>query len=250
MAFHDIAGNERAKAILKMALGRDRVPNSLLFCGPRGVGKRRTARVLAQALNCLNRKDDACGECGPCRAIEGRKFPDVLEIEALEDNSGVGIDQVRELRDIARLRPMSGRCRVFILPEDMLGDIQASAFLKILEEPPIFVYFILLSENPAQILPTVSSRCQILTFFPVSDEEIEKALLENGMPAAQARITALVCHGNIEKALEIILKMSQTIEEFKKLYQPDTLRLNFPLNTAIEQALNLYEPIFKSENIQ
>ena len=65
MAFHDIAGNGHAKAILKMALGRDRMPNSMLFCGPRGVGKRRTARVLAQALNCLNSKDDACGECGP-----------------------------------------------------------------------------------------------------------------------------------------------------------------------------------------
>lgn len=201
MAFHDIVGNRPIHNILRRALERGRVPNSILFCGPRGVGKRRTARVLAQALNCLNRKDDACGECESCRAIDGHKFPDVLELEAPEDKTVVTIEQIRELRKIAYLRPMSGRRRVFILPEDLLEVVQASAFLKILEEPPLFTHFFLLSENPAQILPTINSRCQTLTFLPVSDEEVERALRENGVDAEKARIIALVCHGNMEKAL-------------------------------------------------
>jgi DNA polymerase-3 subunit delta' len=211
MAFHDIAGNGRAKAILRMALGRDRVPNSLLFSGPRGVGKRRTARVLAQALNCLNRKDDACGACGPCRAIgAGDKkerrgtFPDVQEIEIREDKTEIVIDQMRELRAQAYLKPMVGRRRVFIVTAaDTMDDDAANALLKILEEPPLFTHIVLLCENPAQILPTIKSRCQILTFLPVSDEEVERSLRDIGIEAEKARIMALVCRGNIEKALEM-----------------------------------------------
>jgi len=243
MPFHDIAGNGHAKAILKMALGRDRVPNSLLFCGPPGVGKRRTARVLAQALNCLNSKDDACGECGPCRGIEtaGKKdergtFPDVLEYEIpkdrkdsknkkdgdgaqanevtetdeTEDKKGeskktvITIKQMRELRELAFLKPMVGRRRVFIVTAADTMEVEAAtALLKILEEPPLFTHIILLSENPEEILPTIKSRCRILTFLPISDEEIEKALLDRDVASERARVAAIVCRGNMEKALEM-----------------------------------------------
>lgn len=209
MAFHDIAGNGRAKTILRLALGRNRVPNSLLFCGPRGVGKRRTARVLAQALNCLNSKDDACGVCGPCRAIETAdkkdkrgSFPDVQEIEIAPDKTVVTIEQMQELRRLAYLKPMAGRRRVFIVDQaESMSDDAANSLLKVLEEPPLHTQIVLLSDNPALILPTIKSRCQTLTFLPVSDEEVERALRDNGVDAEKARIIALVCHGNMEKAL-------------------------------------------------
>ena len=209
MAFHDIAGNGRAKTILRLALGRNRVPNSLLFCGPRGVGKRRTARVLAQALNCLNSKDDACGACGPCRAIETAdkkdkrgNFPDVQEIEIAPDKTVVTIEQMQELRRLAYLKPMTGRRRVFIVDQaESMSDDAANSLLKVLEEPPFHTQIVLLSDNPALILPTIKSRCQVLTFLPVSDEEVERALCDNGVDAEKARIIALVCHGNMEKAL-------------------------------------------------
>jgi DNA polymerase III subunit delta' len=209
MAFHDIAGNGRAKTILRLALGRNRVPNSLLFCGPRGVGKRRTARVLAQALNCLNSKDDACGACGPCRAIETAdkkdkrgNFPDVQEIEIAPDKTVVTIEQMQELRHLAYLKPMAGRRRVFIVDQaESMSDDAANSLLKVLEEPPFHTQIVLLSDNPALILPTIKSRCQVLTFLPVSDEEVERALRDNGVDAEKARIIALVCHGNMEKAL-------------------------------------------------
>ena len=237
MAFHDIAGNRAIHNILRRALERGRVPNSILFCGPQGVGKRRTARVLAQALNCLNRRDDACGECGPCRAIEieGKKdkrgtFPDVLEYEIPKDNKDfkgkkdiskegtegkeekngeddktvITIKQMKELRKLAALKPMVGRRRVFIVDEaESMSEEAANAVLKILEEPPLFVQIVLLSENRESMLPTILSRCRVLTFQPVSDEEVEKALLERGIPPDHARIRAIVCRGNIEKALEM-----------------------------------------------
>ena len=85
MAFQDIAGNGRVKQILKLALARDRVPNSLLFAGPDGVGKGRTALTLAKALNCLERTGDSCDRCSSCLAIDGGRFPDVMEVETAGD---------------------------------------------------------------------------------------------------------------------------------------------------------------------
>ena len=80
MAFDDILGNSRAKRILKKALQRGRVPNSLLFTGPEGVGKRDMALVLAKAMNCLQEKDDSCEVCASCKAVNNRNFPDVMVI--------------------------------------------------------------------------------------------------------------------------------------------------------------------------
>lgn len=204
MPFHDVAGNARVHNIIRRALAADRLPNSLIFCGPRGVGKRRTARLTAQALNCLTRKDDACGECGPCRAIEAQKYPDVLEIGVLEDKTVVGVEQWDVVRKAVYLRPMNGRKRIFIVVgADIMSGHSGNAMLKVLEEPPTFTHFILLGENPALFPETVQSRCQILSFLPVSEEEIKRALLEKNVPADRAGILAVVCRGNIEKALEM-----------------------------------------------
>jgi DNA polymerase-3 subunit delta' len=212
MPFHDIAGNGRVKSILKLALGRGRVPHALLFCGPRGVGKRATARVLAQALNCLVSPDDACGECDSCRAVTkvnektGRigVHPDVIEYELLEEAEKVKIEQLRELISLAYLKPMLGRKRVFIVDDvDLMSEPARHTLLKILEEPPLFTQIILISENPVLLLPTIRSRCQTLTFLPVSDEEVEKALIDRGVEPEKARIMALVVRGNLERALDL-----------------------------------------------
>ncbi|MCX6561143.1 MAG: DNA polymerase III subunit [Candidatus Aminicenantes bacterium] len=212
MPFHDIAGNGRVKSVLRMALRRGRVPHALLFIGPRGVGKRATARALAQALNCRVGIDDACGECESCRAIvkydELSKrigtHPDVLEYELMEDKAKVKIDQVRELISLAYLKPMLGRKRVFIIDDaDVLSEEAKNSLLKVLEEPPLFTHIILLSDNSAPVLPTIKSRCRILTFLPVSDEEVEKALIDRGVEPEKARIMALVVRGNLERALDL-----------------------------------------------
>lgn len=202
MAFKDIAGNNRVKKILRLALKRNRLPNSMLFCGPEGVGKKQTALVLAKALNCERTRDDACEECSTCRAIQNRNFPDVIEI--FPDGQDVKIDQIRFLRQIAFLKPMSGRKRVFIVAEAEKMNAEASnAFLKILEEPPLTSHILLVSHNPLLILPTIKSRCQILNFQPVSKEEIEIILKERGYGEEKAKIIALLVRGNLERALSV-----------------------------------------------
>lgn len=200
MAFHDIAGNSRVKKILKLSLRRQRVPNSMLFCGPQGVGKRNAALTLAKALNCLEKTDDACEECLHCRAIQGGNFPDVIEIVAAGDF--IKIDQMPIVKQLAYLKPMSGRRRVFLVDEaEKMNEESANSILKVLEEPPLFTHIILITDNPAFILQTVKSRCQVLSFSPVSKDEIEQALRDRGYEEEKARIMALLVRGNLEQAL-------------------------------------------------
>ncbi len=202
MAFKDISGNSRVKKILRKALQKNKVPNSMLFCGPRGIGKRDMAFVLAKTMNCERKKDDACEVCPPCKAINAGNFPDVIEISAEKDV--IVIDQMRELRKIAYLKPMMGKKRVFVVVgADKMTEEAANSLLKILEEPPLFSYIILVADNPFLIMPTIKSRCQVLNFSPVSKEDIEKILVEKGYEEKKARIISLLVNGNLKQALSL-----------------------------------------------
>jgi len=202
MAFHDIAGNSRVKKVLQLSLKRGRVPNSVLFGGPEGVGKRQTALVLAKALNCLKKTEDACEECSSCRAINEGNFPDVIEIVAVGDI--IKVDQMPIVKQLAYLKPMTGKRRVFIIDEaEKMNEESANSILKVLEEPPLFTHILLISDNPASLLQTVKSRCQTLNFSPVSKDEIEKALRGAGYEEDRARIIALLVRGNLEQALDL-----------------------------------------------
>jgi len=202
MAFKDILGNERQKKILRRALQKKRIPNSLLFCGPEGVGKERMALVLAKAMNCEKKKDDACEVCSSCRAISRANFPDVMSI-APEENV-IKIDQMRILKQTAYFKPMVGKKRVFIVDEaEKMNEEAANSLLKILEEPPLFSHIVLVTPNPDLIKPTIKSRCQIISFQPISREDIERILIEKGFGREKAKIVSLLVGGNLKRALSL-----------------------------------------------
>jgi DNA polymerase III delta' subunit len=212
LAFKDILGNQRVKHILHKALGRGRIPGSLLFSGPEGVGKRDVALTVAKALNCLNLRDDACEKCDHCLAINKGRFPDVLEITPEKDM--IKINQIREMKQVVYLKPMTGRKKVFILrPAESMSLDAANSTLKVLEEPPEFSHIILLTENPFQLLPTIKSRCQRLAFTPVSPYDIQKALTNRGIDAKKARIMSLMSQGNVRQAMK--MKWDEAEEERK-----------------------------------
>jgi len=216
MGFSDVLGNDRIKKILRLALERGRVPNSILFSGPKGVGKKRLAVILAQALNCERETADACGECPTCVKIANGKLPDVWTIEP--EGQSIKLEPMQEVRQAAYLRPLSARRRVFIVAdaEKMTGDA-ANSLLKILEEPPSSSHIILVTSNAHLILPTIKSRCQILNFSPIGREAIARALAEKGQAEERARIIALLVNGNLEEALA--LKWDEAQEKRREAWE-------------------------------
>ncbi len=162
--FDEVVGQEHITTTLKNAIRQNKVAHAFLFCGPRGVGKTTTARILAKTINCENITDDyeACGECASCIAFQKKNAPNIIELDAASHNS---VDDIRNLNEQVRIPPAQGNYKLFIIDEvHMLSIAAFNAFLKTLEEPPPFAIFILATTEKHKILPTILSRCQIYDF--------------------------------------------------------------------------------------
>jgi DNA polymerase-3 subunit delta' len=130
----------------------------------------------------------------------------------------IKIEQMRLLKSTTYLKPMVGKKRVFIISNaEKMSEEASNSLLKILEEPPSFSHIFLLTDNPYLILPTIKSRCQVLSFAPVFKEDIEKVLLEKGYGAEKARVISLVVHGNLRYALS--LDWDDLLEKRQKAWQ-------------------------------
>jgi len=206
MRLADIIGHAPVVALLRQAVARERVPQSLLFAGPDGVGKRATAIALAQALNCPARRasqaDDACGTCPTCQRIGRGQHSDVVAIDRGED-SIIKIKVLRErVLDAIGYRPFEAVKRVFIIAADDLDVIQQDALLKTLEEPPPSAVLILVSAYPGTLLETVQSRCRRLRFGPLNERDVARVLVEHaGVERAAANALAAASGGSVSRAL-------------------------------------------------
>ncbi len=178
LVFADIAGQTHIKQTLQNELLRNEIVHAYLFSGPRAVGKTTTARVFARAINCQKRNADVvepCNECGACRAIFENRTLDVIEIDAA---SHTGVDNVREnIIAAARVANMLLRYKVFIIDEvHMLSASAFNALLKILEEPPSSVVFILATTEIQKVPPTIVSRCQRFDFHRIPADQMKARL--------------------------------------------------------------------------
>ena len=170
------------------------------------------ALTLAKALNCLILTDDSCDACPSCGAIDEGRHPDVMIIAA--EKQEIKIEQIRFLKQMAYLRPMTGKKRVFIVEDaEKMNDAAANSLLKVLEEPPPPPHIILVTASPFLLFPTIRSRCQTLAFSAIGREEIEEILLERDFSTEQARILALLVGGNLERALELEWDEVQALKE-------------------------------------
>lgn len=201
-----LIGHARVQALLRQAVAHGRVPQTLLFAGPEGVGKHTMAIALAQALNCTAARDGvACGTCRNCTRIAKKQFSDVVEVDN-GDTASISIKAIRErVLDPVGYRPFEGRRRVFIIdPADALGLPAQDALLKTLEEPPPAAILILISAYPDSLRPTVLSRCRRVRFGALTDLEVAQVLRErHAMGAADARARSALAGGSIAQALAL-----------------------------------------------
>ena len=169
--FDDVVGQGAVTQTLKNQLQTGKLSHAYLFTGTRGTGKTSCSKILAKAVNCLDPQDgNPCNRCRACRAIDSGACLDVLEIDAASNN---GVDQVRALRDDAVYTPSEVRKRVYIVDEvHMLSMAAFNALLKIIEEPPEHLMFILATTELHKVPATILSRCQRFSFRRLLQEDI------------------------------------------------------------------------------
>ncbi|MFA5374221.1 MAG: DNA polymerase III subunit delta' [Dehalococcoidia bacterium] len=222
-------GHEAVVELLDNSLKNDRLSHAYLFVGPAQVGKMTLAINLAQALNCEN-SGKPCGLCTSCKRILDLKHADVQVID-LAGKTEISIDQIRELERYASLKPFEGKSRVFIIDNaDFMSSEAANCLLKTLEEPPPFVYMILLSTSEKAILSTILSRCQKLELRPIATSAIEHALIERyGTKPEDAHVLARLSSGcmgwavNTSTNADAISHRKELIETLVNIAKADRL---------------------------
>ncbi len=174
-SFDELVGQEYVVRAIRNAVKENKVGHAYLFCGPRGTGKTSMARLLARAVNCSHPESAPCNECDNCKAAIEGSHPDIIEINAANETH---VEDIRDLIDRARLSPMMGKHKIYIIDEvHQLSSSAASALLKTLEEPPEHVIFILATTDPQKLLKTIISRCQRFDFSKVDAAKIQNHLL-------------------------------------------------------------------------
>ena len=201
--FAEVRGQERVVRTLQNALAAGRIGHAYLFCGPRGVGKTTTARLLAKAVNCLHEDGvvapdggipiEPDNSCSMCRQIADGRSLDVVEIDAASNGR---VDDARDLRDQINFAPNEARYKFYIIDEaHQITKDAFDALLKTFEEPPPHVIFVLATTDPNKVPPTILSRCQRFDFRRISVADIRASLTDisaaEGIQAEPAALEVL-----------------------------------------------------------
>lgn len=209
LTFDDVISQSHITETLKNQIKNSRTAHAYLFTGSRGTGKTTCARIFAKAVNCLDPKDgNPCLECEICRNADMSALTDIIEIDAASNN---GVDDIRELREGSLYTPEHCKYKIYIIDEvHMLSQSAFNALLKVMEEPPPYVKFILATTEIHKVPATILSRCQRFDFRRILPEDISKRLLyiaeqENIQtdPAAAALIAKLA-DGGMRDAISLL----------------------------------------------
>lgn len=267
MAFENIIGQESVKSFFEKALESGRLSHAYLFVGERGVGKEALAIELAKSLLC--EKSGACTPepCTNCSRVAKLNHPDLHfifpapakvrendQIQIVESvvsnpylrtelwaNPTISIQRIREIRRKSAFKSFEGRGRVVIIVDsERMSEEASNSVLKILEEPPEKMYLLMISSRPNLLLPTITSRCQIVKFEPLKTAEIEDALIMNhpNVEKSKAKLTARLALGSYRRAVELLDENVQelqvkSLELFRKSVQGEFTQILY-----VEEILN------------
>lgn len=229
MQFDGFLGNSGLKQRLSASFSGGQISHCYLICGPEGSGKHTLAAILAAAMECTG-AEPPCGRCSACRKALSGQHPDIITVDD-EGKKNISVDTVRDARSDLFLRPNEGRKKIYIIPRAQdLGLPAQNALLKILEEPPEYGAFLLLTTNAEKLLPTIRSRCAELHLSPVGAEAGTAFLKQHfpDLPDEQLRGALVRSGGFLGQAMELLRDgayLPQTAEFAQSYAARDVLRL-------------------------
>ena len=249
MAFESLLGNERIKQNLTAAAQKNRFAHFYLISGPKGSGKHTLAKLLAATLMCENDRRP-CGECPACRKVMAGTHPDLITVED-PDHKAVPVRIIREARESIFVRPNEGIRKIYLFPQEM-GIEGQNALLKVLEEPPSYGVFLILSDNPEKLLPTVRSRCMELQLTAVEPNIVRPWLAEKFPEASRQQLDAAIrrSSGYPGQAMELLQSgenLPPEVESFVRAYASrDALALTMVLVPMEKWKRDQILPIFEA----
>jgi DNA polymerase-3 subunit delta' len=256
MQFPNFYGNEGLKARLSATMDRGGFSHCYILEGPQGSGKKTLSRILAAAMECEGTGAVPCGVCPACHKIFGGGHPDVITVDS--DTATVPIRVIREMQADAYIQPNEGKRKIYLLPraQDMQLPAQ-NALLKLLEEPPSYCTFLLMTDNLEKLLPTVRSRAVVLTLSPLDPQTLTGALKASAPTATQEAIASAVekSEGYLGAALRLLDAPDTALDQqaaafLEALASQDDLRLLqvlIPLEKAKRQdLLHLLGQLYRS----
>ena len=216
MGFEELLGNERLKENLTGSLRRGHISHFYLISGPEGSGKHTLAKLLAEAILC-EKEDAPCGHCGPCRKVKDGNHPDFITVTDPE-HKNIAVKIVRAIRDDMFILPNEADHKIYLFAQDM-GIEGQNALLKVLEEPPAYGVFMLLTDNAEKILPTVRSRCTELSLTALPPEILRRQLQARFPEAAREDLdAAIVRSGGFLGQAQKILESGEAEAEQTKIF--------------------------------
>ncbi len=236
--FNNILGNEKIKQSLQKSIESNKTSHSYLFIGTQGIGKKLIAIEFAKMILCTD-ENKYCNKCKSCIEFDTNNNPDFKMIEP--DGNSIKIEQIREFQNKVAEKPIISNKKVYIINDsDKMTREAQNCLLKTLEEPPEYVTIILIGANESAFLSTIKSRCMILHFDKIPNEEIEKYLEENYKTKINSNIIIKAFQGSIGRAIE--LKEKQ--DEYEKIEQ---IIYNLEKKDKID-ILNMSEIIYKTKD--